>query len=308
MRIILIQHQDYANYSYDLCQAMKYVGLDCDAYVLSPHAFGYKKQAIKTSERDIRIQIKRADLIIVPHSCGTMYDMVKDSGKRIWVIHTGTRYRQNPEKHNLRWNELAEKVFICLGEFEHLGAKNPIFLNMTVNVNKIEPDYYNHPVLTFAHYPSNREVKGTETILMVMERLSKEYPSKFIFNYAHNIVKHEQQLQRMRNCDVYIELCAPEQNGKPYASFGTTALEAAAMGKVVVSSFGWKDIYKETYGGLCMHVANDEHELYDKIKKIIKYKSDELLKLKGLSRDWVVNNHSYQATGERMKKLIYGQY
>lgn len=306
MRIVLLSHSDFANYSYELCQSMKYVGLNAEAYALNHHAFGYKKQAIKTSVRDIKEQIEKADLIIVCHSCGTMYDMVKEIGKRIWVIHTGTRYRQDPEKHNLRWNDLAEKVFICLGEFENLGAKNPIFLNMTVDINKIEPNYYNNSVLTFAHYPSNREVKGTETILRVMDKLSKEHPNQFIFNYAHNIVKHEQQLARMRNCDVYIELCAPEQNGKPYGSFGTTALEAAAMGKIVVTSMCWKDLYECFYGELELFCANDETMLYAQLKYLINMPKSEIQTNKYISRDWVVNNHGYQATGERMKKLIYG--
>lgn len=304
MRVINISHQDYANYSYYNAEAMKYVGVNADAYVLLPHQFGYKKQAIRTSLRDIHKQIQRADVIQVMHSCGTMLDIVKMyPNKKVIVWHTGTRYRKDYNKHNHRWRNIADKTIIALGEFESL-APNSEYFGITVNVNDYNPKYNAFNPIKIGHYPSNADVKGTKSILNVINKLKKAYPDKFHFKYSTLKVQHEQQQKRMDECDVYIEMCATEQGGNPYGSYGTTALEAAAMGKIVVTNNMWEDLYNRTYGDSALQIANGERALYEKLEDIIHWSHDEIISEKVRSRMWVVDKHSYEAQGNRMINIL----
>jgi hypothetical protein len=303
MKIVGICHEDYANYGYENTQAMKSVGLNAECFSLKRHPFYSKQNKILSSDL-AKEKIKQADVIVVYHSCGTSYDLVKQykGQKKIIVFHTGTRYRSNPEKHNNRWNDLADHIVIALGEFENLGAKNPIYLGITVNEKSIIPDFRTALPLRIAHYPSNPEVKGTATINSVIERLRKKH--KFTYNHSTQIVGIDQQLRRMNNCDIYIELCAPKQGDNPYGSFGTTAVEAAAMGKIVVTNNLWQELYNSEYKNCALQIANSEQQLEETISELLQMHTNDLIKLKVLSRNWVEECHSYEATGKRMKMLI----
>src|SRR3990172_10221870 len=125
MRIINISHADYANFSYENSMAMRSVGLNSEAFILTKHPFGYTKQATKCNVERIKHECEKADIVQVMHTCGTMWDIVKEMDKPVIVWHTGTRYRQDPGKHNTRWNGGANKHICALGEFMKLGCENP---------------------------------------------------------------------------------------------------------------------------------------------------------------------------------------
>jgi len=302
MKVINICHADFANFAYHNAKAMESVGIEAECMVLKPHSF-YKERAKVYTIEQIKQAINEADVVQVMHSCGTMWDLVKDLNKRVFVWHTGTRYRQDPAKHNARWNSVAEKVIIALGEFQNLGAKNPIYFGITINTDEITPDYTMCEKLRIAHFPSNPTVKGTDTIKEVVKNLVKIcYPFKF--DYSPLIVSHEKQLKRMNNCDIYIEMCAPLQNDKPYGSYGTTAVEAAALGKIVITNNLWQDLYTKSYGDCALEIANTASELFFKIEELLTLNRNDLLMLKMTSRRWAEEKHSYRSTGERMLKLL----
>lgn len=303
MKISVICHEDYANYGYENAKAMRYVGLEAKSYVLKRHSF-YKEQSELVSINSLSQIVKTSDVVIVMHSCGTSLDIVKDyvGQKQIIVFHTGTRYRSDPEKHNKRWNDIADKIVIALGEFENLGAKNPIYLGITVDCDKIKPDYRLQEKLRIAHYPSNPDVKGTKIINKVVKQLQSKYD--FIYNHSIEKVGYDRQLTRMNDCDIYIELCAPLNNGNPYGSFGTTAVEAAAMGKVVVTNNLWEKLYLSEYQNCALEIANNETDLYNRLEKLLNLHQNDLLQKKIASRLWAERCHGYEATGKRMKLLI----
>jgi hypothetical protein len=226
------------------------------------------------------------------------------SKKKVIVWHTGTRYRTDPEKHNQRWNDIVEKSVIALGEFQNLGAKDPVYCGITVDTDYLMPEYKNNKVITFGHYPSNAGVKGTASILKVIGRINEKYNGKFIFRHDTLKLHHKQQIKRMRQCDVYIEMCATTQGDNPYGSYGTTALEAAALGKVVITNNLWKSLYHNAYGNSALQIANSEDELYATIEKFIKMDKSKLTELKKESRKWVESKHSLKATGEYLLKNI----
>lgn len=304
MRVINISHEDYANFSYDNCQAMRSVGINADAFILKRHPFNYSNQATQLPINKIREECLRADIIQVMHTCGTMYDVVKDLGKPVIVWHTGTRYRQGYEKHNERWNPLAVKHVCVLPELMKLGCINPEFISMTVDVNKLQPDYSVPEILRIAHYPSNVIVKGTKAITQMMAKVRQETIRPFHFNCMTNKVSFSEQLRRLLTCDIYVELFAPTQDGYEYGSFGTTALEAAALGKIVVTNNINSEIYLKHYGQCELMIANTPTQFDLIIKGLLNFTHEKILEKKKSTRLWVEKNHSQKATGTRIQAVL----
>jgi hypothetical protein len=224
------------------------------------------------------------------------------ANKKIIVWYTGTEYRQNSDALNLKFNPIVNKSIIALGEFEKLGAKNLEYVVGAINVNKFFPQYSKNSVRTIGHFPSNEKVKGTSNIDEVIAKLKRKYT----FNYAMSLnkVNYSQQISRMTNCDIYVEMCSVEQNGKPYGSWGITALEAAAMGKIVVTNSLYTDLYSRVYRECSLQISNTKDELYNKLEQLLLLSDADLLNLKMQTRKWVENNHSYHATGTKMKKIF----
>lgn len=306
MRVINICREDYANYGYEIAESMKLVGIDAEQFVLRRHAFGYVKQGTFATVARIIEECEKADVIQVMHTDDVMYNIVLPFHKKkpIVVWHTGTRYRQNPERYNLLWNRVASKIVCCLGEFMDMGCKNPVFFNMTINTDEYEPNYKTQTPLVFSHYPSNPIVKGTATVKKLLSETRNNNTGKMLCSVDTNIIRHDRSMVRMRRCDVYVEMMATEQNGKRYGSFGTTALEAAAIGKIVVTNDTDAHIYKKYYGDCALHICNTVDEMRNKLHELANKTVPEIVELKKQSRLWVEKNHSRKSSGMRMIKLL----
>lgn len=308
MRVINISHEDFANFSYLNSLALKSVGVDCTAFILKKHPFGYARQAMVAPLERIRIECEKADVIQVMHTCGTMWDIVKhfrNTNKKIVVWHTGTRYRTGFEKHNERWNGLAHKQVCALTEFLTLGCENPTYISVTVEMDLIAPDYTTGEHLRFAHFPSNAIVKGTDTINRMINEVWREVKNKkFHYKFDTNKVDAQSQIQRMNECDVYIEMFALENEGKPYGSFGTTALEAAALGKIVITNHLGIETYKQYYGDCKLIIANSEQQFKFVIKGLLDWSKEQIVKRKQQTRLWAENTHSKIATGTRTLEML----
>lgn len=306
MRVINICREDYANYGYELAESMKLVGIDAEAFVTMRHAFGYAKQATHTNVVHIMNECEKADVIMVMHTDDVMYNVVIPyvGKKPIIIWHTGTRYRQNPDKYNKLWNPIATKVVCCLGEFMDMGCKKPEYFNMTINTDAFEPSYKTQTPLMFAHYPSNPIVKGTAEVKRILSEVRNGNRGRIMCSIDTSIIRHDRSLIRMRQCDVYVEMMATEQNGKRYGSFGTTALEAAAIGKIVVTNDTDAHIYKKYYGDCALHICNTVDEMRMKLHELANKTVPEIVELKKQSRLWVEKNHSRKSSGMRMIKLL----
>lgn len=304
MRVIFISHQDFANFSYEKAESLKSVGVDAEAFIYKKHPFAYGKQATQVDQSRMIKEIAKADLIHVMHSCGTMWDLVKESGKRIMVWHTGTRYRQEPEKHNARWNPIVERSFYALGEFENLGCKNGEYFSVTIDTDLIKYHKATNKKITFGHYPSNPQVKGTQNITRVISEVRGMRKYDFENTFSVRRYQYYKQLQRMMNCDVYLEMCATKQGDKPYGSWGTTALETSALGKPTITNFLWEDCYKKFYGEHKLIIANSPRELKTKIIEILEKSEKEVTQMGIEAREWVIEKHGRKATGERLIKYL----
>lgn len=294
MRVINITWDDYANYGYHNAMAMRSVGIDAEAFCLKRHGFGYDKHATNVTMEQIVEECNKADVIQVMHSCDTMYNAVKNLDKKIIVWHTGTRYRTQPDHYNKMWNPIVYKSVLALGEFMNSGAKNPVYFGITVDVDSITPDYKLNTPLVVAHYPSNPLVKGTSIINTLTRGM----------NYrTGGIVPHPQNVERMQKTDIYIEMMALKQGGYPYGSFGTTAVEAAAMGKIVLTNNLWEQTYKKVYGACGLVISNNPKDMLNELKTLLSSTDKEIIKLKKRSRRWA-EKHGYKKQGKRMLKLL----
>jgi hypothetical protein len=297
MKAAFINFDDYSNFSYNLSQSLKSVGIDSIALKLIDHKFDYKEQAYVVNHTNMFQQIEDADVVVVGHSEPSLLNLIPE-GKRVWVIHTGTRYRQNPELSNSIFNPIVERTFIDSPEFYTLGAKNVTYVAAGVDTDKIKFTESNSTSLTFAHYPSKASTKGTAKIKEMMNDFT------CVFNCDERILTHEKNLARMGTCDVYIELFSPTQKEKAYGSFGVTAFEAAAMGKIVVTNSLYHDVYNQAYGTSELEIANCERGFRYTINDLMQKSKGEIMIKQMMTREWIVNKHSMTATGNYLAKFL----
>lgn len=300
MRILNISHDDFANFAHENANALRSVGVNCLDLKRTAHPFSYGSESkVATSDRIIN-EIKKADIVQLFHSDHTWLEMAWALGKRVVVYHTGTGYRQNPENCNNIFNGKVERCFTDQCEFIGLGMKNETYIATAINTEKFKPAVWKtiNPYL-IAHYPSNETVKGTAKIV---EMLTKIEGATFTVNTDR--VNHKAQIERMNACDIYVELFAPTQRGKPYGCFGVTAFEAAALGKIVFTNNIGQKVYSDAYGDCALVIANNEVEFISKMKWILQLDEKHIVNLQEQSREWIVKKHSYEATGNRLKTLL----
>jgi hypothetical protein len=299
MKVLNICCDDYANFAHDNAKSLRAVGVNCIDVKLRPHVFGYESQSRIVNEIELKNEIHSADLVQIFHSDNSLLKYC--TGKRIVVYHTGTRYRQSPAKFNALFNPFVEISFIALGEFAGLGAKNERYIVGAVAIPDIAINYLQGQ-LKYAHYPSNALVKNSDNILFVMSTKTNDC----IFKYSATNVPYKEQLQRMSECNVYIEMNSLYQDGKQYGSWGITALEATAMGKIVITNHSSVAVYEKEYGVKPSLLLIEK--AFDGLGGIVDYlnslDSSELGKLAIESYEWVCKYHSYKATGEKLKQIL----
>ena len=297
MKVTVCCHKDFARYGYLASKAMRTAGINSRSFALKPHEFHYPEQADIVSKEKIRRECSDSDVIVVMHSCGTMETIVKEfSGKKpIVVFHTGTRYRVNRNKYDDLWRPHATMVVAALAEFM---TQEKEYMGITVDDTELLPDYsYRHH--SFGHYPSNSVVKGTETIRRACNIAEVK------LNSDSRVVDYLRNLYRMKTVDCYIELFAPDNRGQIYGSFGTQAVEAAALGKVVITQNLHTDVYWKHYMPMDgVAFVHDFHDLVQAIGEVRDMTAEQLLHQKKACRAWVEMNHGLEASGRKLLHLM----
>jgi len=298
MKVVNLTLKDHANFAFNNAKALQAVGIDCEALTINSHRFGYREQARVVTWEEMVQAAEQADLIQIIHSQEQIYNLIKPLGKRTWVYHTGTTYRQAAKHHNQLLNHWVDRTFTDSPEFMKLGAKDITYIATAIDTDAIKfvPDQ-NHPLI-FAHYPSRPANKGTAFIKSVM---SQYKTAKFICD--ETIIHHAQNMKRIAACDVYIEMFQPKQGTETYGSFGVTAFEAAAMGKSVITNSLYHEVYQQAYGQTgWLHICNTEESFKGLIHRIMKYGIQAERKVK--VREWIEEYHSLKATGNYLMKYF----
>ena len=305
MKVCNFSKSDWANFQFDNAEALKSVGIEAASYTILPHPFKYQKTSELISISNVQRKMLEADFVQIFHSDTDALNVFLSSHSKakLIVYHAGSRYRRDPATYNKIFNGLVHKSVIALPEFAGLGCHNEQYLVGAIDTDRI---YANpsHPQIPFdfRHYPSNPDVKGSMKIVDMVMEVKKKH--NLTFRYSLNKQPMADQYERMRECDIYIELFAPLNEGKPYGSFGITALEAASMGKIVVTQNLNSDVYFNEYGFNRLLCADNEEHFKEIIVTLANSTSKEISNLQDETREWVVKNHSYKATGQRIVEKI----
>lgn len=206
------------------------------------------------------------------------------------------------------FNPKVTKTIIQTADLLGLGAKNEVWIMPPANLDLLKADYTpcrTDGKLSIGHFPSSN-CKGSYGILESFRKLKKNNPDRLEYHIDSNTVSWKENIERMKKCDIIIDAIAPVQGSKRYGEWGVTALEAAAMGKIVISHFGGYDKYIEEFDRDCrLFVANTLAQMEFSICSILAMTQDILREIKMQTREWVERSHSYEAVGNRMRKLVY---
>ena len=311
--VLMIGETDWANTGFRFSRCLRLLGLDVLMIKANYHPFMYPEQGIvhpqfmglPSSLPSIEELIDSAKVI---HFVGSvaLKDMPIIKGKKYVVQHGGSIYRENHKEINDYFNSFCDAAIIQCPDLLGLGAKNEHLIYYPVDTDFIQPVYERKSEkVIIGHFPSNPSVKGTEKIEGVIKRLQdSDLKDKFEYRTGGR-VSWIKNLKRMSECDIIIETLQPEINGKKYGEWGNTALEAAALGRHVLTNTGNKYIYEREYGDSpSIGVVNTENELYDKLKVTIP--TPFYLSYGRNARYWVEKHHSMQSTAKRLSEKVYG--
>jgi len=303
MKVLSACKYDWANFQYANAQALRSVGVDCTDLKLMPHHYNYPEQSRIVKEFDLMIEAQKADIIQIFHTDIYVYNLLKHLNKRFFIYHTGTTYRREPEQTNKIFKDV-EITFIDSPEFYELGGTNVIYIATGIDTDKlkcISPENY---IPLFAHFPSGEAIKGTSKIVQMLAEIDPTINFKFDTNRKN----WDENIRRMCECDIYIELFSPTQeingNIKKYGSFGVTAFEAAALGKIVVTNSTHHEVYTKHYGDCELMIANTETEFKNVIQQIQQMSWVQIEDKQKQTRNWLLQKHSLEATGTYLKKFL----
>jgi glycosyltransferase involved in cell wall biosynthesis len=335
---LILTLDDNANTAWRFSQCLKKLGLRVLAFKGEPHPYSYPDQlplhrtlmglwdldnpSLWWDVPDMAGFFHHAKVIHFIHSFwfDPMFKL-KEAGKKIVMQHGGRNYRYNYKALNEVYNPIVDATIIQMPDLWELGATKKHLIYYPVQTDKLEPNYnrLNPDKMLIGHWPSSEVNKGTNVIVGTIKKLQEDpqYKDKFEYVGVHSHSEHdylkgtmvwEEHIRRMGQCDILIETCqATVDQGETfdYGEWGNTAIEAAALGNVVITNHRRRDIYEEHYGHCALNIANNAEELEREIKRVLDMTDEELIHEKMRMRSWVVANHSMEATAERLWAKVY---
>lgn len=295
-RVLNLASNDYANMSHNNAKALRSIGVDCFDYVLNPHPFGYESQSEIVTREEIISMVNKFDVVQIFHSCPTILNLVNIGNfkRKLVVYHSGSRYRAEPEKFNKIFKDV-DVVITDQTEFIKLCDKPIHYLAPHIELEPTEKRKGGK--LIVGHYPSNSSVKGTDEIITMLE----PFKNDFEIRIDTNIIPHEDNLKRIAECHIYVELFKPELNGKQYGCFGVTAFEATSLGCLVITNDLNMNVYHNAYGLTPFQIANTKDEFTEILHLLKEFNTETIQDLTELD---FRNNHSIESTGKRILELI----
>ncbi len=304
MKVLLVANNDWANAGYTYTEALKSVGVDATMVKGSKHHLHYPNQGMLYQyniPKTIQL-MQEADIIQIMHSLTPGW-LRNVRNKKIVVFHGGSKYRCNIEAKNKEFNHIVEMSIIQTPDLLGKGAKNERWIMAPVDTNKLLPvyDVGSSDNIVIGHNPSSTITKGSDKILKIINKLKNKHKN-IDYRFSPDPTNWKAYIKKVSTCDIYIErMMIPEEEGiKPVCSI--TALEAAALGKVVITNFDYIDLYEKEYGNFDLCVANSEEEMEYMLDRFLYMTKDRLLEYKIKCREWAEKFHSYEAIGNRLKK------
>lgn len=306
MKVLFVANKDSANMGFLLAQALRSVYIEARSLAYRPAPRPPGIHSLKAIRSQMIEQVKHYDVIQFMHT--EYIDLGNLKGKLISVFHGGYVYRNNPKEATDFWNKKAHCQLVQTGDLLGLGAKNEEWLLPPVDTDLLKPNFKLNKKPYILHCPSVPKKKGTEPFKRLMTRIQNGWKLKDMFRWkVGEKTAWAKNIERIRNCDIYFDACQPKLRGKPYGFWGMSALEAAALGKVVVTHFAHKEKeYVERYGTHPLQVANNMKAVREQLMHLLTHQ-EEIPSLQKKTREWAVRNHSMKVVGERLKE-IYRRY
>lgn len=311
-QVIFLSVCDWANVGHTYAKSLRSIGVDAVAYAREPHPFCYPETDEPMPPLDqLRGEIDAADITILMHSELAIPLSAFSASARLGAFHGGTLYREMHDQINEHpFFQGMDVTLIQTRDLLGFGAPNEIWMLPAVDTHIIRPIYY-QPGKTprsFAHYPRDPLLKGTGVIHAVMAKcLVKPQFENCAYDYSHQRVPWPASIRRMGRADVYIESMQRRINGRPMGEWGVTALEAAALGCVVVtiSESGKETHYLDAYGRTPrLELVTDEQGLEAVIDYWAGRGEEWLIEEQTQTRDWVERVHGLEATGHRLREVL----
>lgn len=309
--VVFFCRDDWANVGYSLEASLNAAGYNAKSLKLRAHGFCYSNESeIIGSVEEATPFAKNSKWIVLMHSYTPIPGWYKNKlpfQKRA-VFHGGHDFRLKQDIINKIFNQYVD---VALIQTRDLWNKNTIgkrWIFPGVDVEQIKPSsfYSGENPIRIGHFPRDVGPKHTRRIVNAINTLENFKHLKF--SWEHDVGKMIPQLRnvyRMDQCEIYVESLCTERRGYAISEPGLTMLEAAALGKIVVTVFGSKSEYEKEFNTKCpiLPVSN-EKELIEVLEDLVLKPPEYIRGLQKETREWVVNNHSYKATGQRLGRIF----
>jgi len=323
MKVGLFAKCDWANLGYTLSECLSLNGFQSKMHALYKHAYNYEKYGEIHTLKSMVEQMEKYDIIQFMHSGeGVLFNakftfngkfkcfpivhdfIINHPNKTYVIFHGGTVYRGNHDKiNNIKIiKDRIHKTIIQTADLLGLSDKKEEWILANVDTSSISPSKTNNAKKIFAHYPSNPRKKNSDFIEKHMNEMliNPIFTSRFDFICSRNNISHNDHLKRIAKSDIYIEHQCYRLNGGRYGEFGVTALEAAAMGKIVITCSSAMEKYNRDYGECPLFISNCQKEFIDTINHIMQMTDEEISENQKLTRAWVCQHHSYNSIANRL--------
>jgi len=287
-------------------ECMKSVGMKSVSLAMKPTLLEGKSEIV-TSLPQLRGAIDAADIVVLMHSHPALLKLpINFNGKRLVAFHGGSIYRMSHEAINGLFNPMVEACLVQTGELLDHGAKNEHWILPAIDT-EIEPKYSHlEGNIIIGHYPRDQYgtgLKGTPEIgRTVLRAIENGYPIEY--RHETRLVSWEENIDRMRECDIYIESLSQGSTHPNKHDWSITALEAAVAGCIVVTNFTHMKRYEGEYGRCLLQVANTESQLYEVLTNLVNMSKKDLHRLQRETRNWACELHSYRAIGRRLQRVL----
>ena len=324
MEVLMLTHSDWSNTGWRFSKCLELLGINVQFYKGKLHKFGYPEQAVvHKAMLGKRKQCRHPVIFDVPglkslveqaqiihFTASTFIRTGADlSNKYVVVQHGGSTFRKAPTKVNKIFNPMVDATIIQCPDLLGLGSRNESLIYYPVDTELLQPVFErkNNNKLLIGHFPSTPTTKGTRTITGVINKLAKDpnISNKFKYVGATNKVSWPDQLARVSKCDIIIETLNLKFDGRAFGEWGNQAIEAAALGKIVMTNSLTAGLYKKEYGNCALNIVNNATQLEKCLRVTTAADAQTLLKKKQETRKWVVENHSIAATAVRLWEKIY---
>jgi hypothetical protein len=166
----------------------------------------------------------------------------------------------------------------------------------------------NNNKLIFSHYPSTKNVKGSDKIFKILNK----FKDKIIIKSCSINMREKdnkdwlENIGRYKECDVYIETLMPKLNGLDFGEWGNTCLEAASSGCIVITNCTHLELYKKNYkNDPPILISNSMIDIEKNINYLLKLNKNDIINLKKKHRKWVDTYHNLKYTGKLLKEYIF---